>query len=132
MSAFPAQSAAMRPYLDFMRHVRDHGLHKDDRTGTGTLSVFGYQMRFDLGAGFPLLTTKKYTIHRSRASLVLVGTPTALPARERRNYGDEWADEHGDLGPSTGASGALARPDGRRIDQLSEVVAQIVRTDSRR
>jgi len=133
----PAQSAAMRPYLDFMRHVRDHGLHKDDRTGTGTLSVFGYQMRFDLGAGFPLLTTKKVHTRSIVHELLwfLAGDTNVRYLRENGvTIWDEWADERGDLGPVYGSQWrSWPAPDGTRIDQLSEVVAQIVKNpDSRR
>jgi thymidylate synthase len=129
--------AAMRPYLDFMRYVRDHGLRKDDRTGTGTLSVFGYQMRFDLGAGFPLLTTKKVHTRSIVHELLwfLAGDTNVRYLRENGvTIWDEWADEHGDLGPIYGSQWrSWPAPDGRRIDQLSEVVAQIVKNpDSRR
>ena len=129
--------AAMRPYLDFMRYVRDHGLRKDDRTGTGTLSVFGYQMRFDLGAGFPLLTTKKVHTRSIVHELLwfLAGDTNVRYLRENGvTIWDEWADEHGDLGPVYGSQWrSWPAPDGRRIDQLSEVVAQIVKNpDSRR
>jgi thymidylate synthase len=127
----------MRPYLDFMRYVRNHGLHKDDRTGTGTLSVFGYQMRFDLGAGFPLLTTKKVHTRSIVHELLwfLAGDTNVRYLRENGvTIWDEWADEHGDLGPIYGSQWrSWPAPDGRRIDQLSEVVAQIVKNpDSRR
>jgi thymidylate synthase len=129
--------AAMRPYLDFMRYVRDHGLRKDDRTGTGTLSVFGYQMRFDLGAGFPLLTTKKVHTRSIVHELLwfLAGDTNVRYLRENGvTIWNEWADEHGDLGPIYGSQWrSWPAPDGRRIDQLSEVVAQIVKNpDSRR
>ena len=127
----------MRPYLDFMRYVRDHGLRKDDRTGTGTLSVFGYQMRFDLGAGFPLLTTKRVHTRSIVHELLwfLAGDTNVRYLRENGvTIWDEWADEHGDLGPIYGSQWrSWPAPDGRRIDQLSEVVAQIVKNpDSRR
>jgi len=127
----------MRPYLDFMRYVRDHGLRKDDRTGTGTLSVFGYQMRFDLGAGFPLLTTKKVHTRSIVHELLwfLAGDTNVRYLREKGvTIWDEWADEHGDLGPIYGRQWrSWPAPDGRQIDQLSEVVAQIVKNpDSRR
>jgi len=130
-------AAAMRPYLDFMRHVRDQGLRKDDRTGTGTLSVFGYQMRFDLGAGFPLLTTKKVHTRSIVHELLwfLAGDTNVRYLRENGvTIWDEWADENGDLGPIYGNQWrSWPAPDGRRIDQLSEVVAQIVKNpDSRR
>src|SRR5450631_405046 len=92
----------MRPYLDFMRHVRDHGHPKSDRTGTGTLSVFGYQMRFDLAAGFPLLTTKKVHTKSILHELLwfLAGdTNTAYLKANGVSIWDEWADAQGNLGP---------------------------------
>jgi len=127
----------MRPYLDFMRHVRDHGQPKNDRTGTGTLSVFGYQMRFDLAAGFPLLTTKK--VHtRSIIHELLWFLAGDTNVRYLRDNGvtiwDEWADANGDLGPVYGYQWrSWPAPDGRHIDQLSEVLSQICKNpDSRR
>jgi len=127
----------MREYLDFMRHVRDHGQRKDDRTGTGTLSVFGYQMRFDLAAGFPLLTTKKlHTKSIIHELLWFIAGDTNV--RYLRDNGvtiwDEWADENGDLGPIYGYQWrSWPSPDGRHIDQLAQVLAQIrSNPDSRR
>jgi thymidylate synthase len=127
----------MRQYLDFMRHVRDHGARKNDRTGTGTLSVFGYQMRFDLAEGFPLVTTKK--LHtRSIVYELLWFLAGDTNLRYLREHGvtiwDEWADENGDLGPIYGYQWrSWPAPDGRHIDQLSEVVQEIRRNpDSRR
>jgi thymidylate synthase len=127
----------MRQYLDFMRHVRDHGHAKGDRTGTGTLSVFGYQMRFDLAAGFPLLTTKK--VHtKSIIHELLWFLSGDTNVRYLRDHGvtiwDEWADASGDLGPVYGYQWrSWPAPDGRHIDQLSELVAQIRKNpDSRR
>ena len=127
----------VRTYLDFMRHVRDHGVRKDDRTGTGTLSVFGYQMRFDLGRGFPLLTTKK--VHtRSVIHELLWFLAGDTNVRYLRDNGvtiwDEWADERGELGPIYGYQWrSWPAPDGRHIDQLSEVLTQIrANPDSRR
>ena len=127
----------MRQYLDFMRHVRDHGQRKDDRTGTGTLSVFGYQMRFDLAAGFPLLTTKKvHTKSIIHELLWFIAGDTNV--RYLRDNGvtiwDEWADENGDLGPIYGYQWrSWPSPDGRHIDQLAQVLAQIrSNPDSRR
>src|SRR5205809_2871289 len=127
----------MRQYLDFMRHVRDHGHRKDDRTGTGTLSVFGYQLRFDLGAGFPLLTTKKLHTKSIIHELLwfLAGDTNVRYLREHGvTIWDEWADENGDLGPVYGYQWrSWPAPDGRHIDQLAQVLAQIrSNPDSRR
>jgi thymidylate synthase len=127
----------MQTYLDFMRHVRDHGHAKDDRTGTGTLSVFGYQMRFDLARGFPLLTTKrvhtKSIIHELLWFLQGDTNIAYLKANGVRIW-DEWADANGDLGPVYGAQWrSWPTPDGKSIDQLAAVVADIKRNpDSRR
>jgi thymidylate synthase len=128
---------AMQTYLDFMRHVRDHGQRKDDRTGTGTLSVFGYQMRFDLARGFPLLTTKK--VHtKSIVHELLWFLRGDTNVRYLRANGvsiwDEWADAEGDLGPIYGYQWrSWPAPDGRHIDQIANVVAEIRRNpDSRR
>src|SRR5437762_10993085 len=127
----------MRPYLDFMRHVRDHGHRKSDRTGTGTLSVFGYQLRVDLAAGFPLLTTKK--VHtKSIIHELLWFLAGDTNVRYLRDSGvtiwDEWADANGDLGPIYGHQWrSWPAADGRHIDQLSDIVAQIRKNpDSRR
>ena len=127
----------MRQYLDFMRHVRDHGHRKDDRTGTGTLSTFGYQMRFPLAEGFPLLTTKK--VHtRSIIHELLWFLRGETNVRYLRENGvtiwDEWADANGDLGPVYGAQWRRWRTaEGRVIDQMAHVVAEIRRNpDSRR
>ncbi|HTP46296.1 MAG TPA: thymidylate synthase [Casimicrobiaceae bacterium] len=127
----------MRTYLDFMRHVRDHGVRKDDRTGTGTLSVFGYQMRFDLGRGFPLLTTKKVHTKSVIHELLwfLAGDTNVRYLRDNGvTIWDEWADERGELGPIYGFQWrSWPAPDGRHIDQLSEVMTQIrANPDSRR
>ncbi len=127
----------MRQYLDFMRHVREQGLAKSDRTGTGTLAVFGYQMRFDLAAGFPLLTTKK--VHtRSIIYELLWFLRGDTNVKYLHDHGvtiwDEWADAGGDLGPIYGYQWrSWPAPDGRHIDQLSDVVREIRRNpDSRR
>jgi thymidylate synthase len=127
----------MRQYLDFMRHVREHGERKNDRTGTGTLSVFGHQMRFDLSAGFPLLTTKK--VHtRSIIYELLWFLRGDTNVQYLRDHGvtiwDEWADANGDLGPVYGFQWrSWPAPDGRHIDQLSDVMREIRRNpDSRR
>jgi thymidylate synthase len=127
----------MRQYLDLMRHVLDHGAEKTDRTGTGTRSVFGYQMRFDLGAGFPLLTTKKLHLKSIIHELLwfLSGDTNIRYLRENGvRIWDEWADENGDLGPVYGAEWrSWPTPDGGSIDQIAQVVEQIRRTpDSRR
>jgi len=127
----------MRAYLDFMRFVRDHGHRKNDRTGTGTLSVFGYQMRFDLGAGFPLLTTKRVHTRSIIHELLwfLAGDTNVGYLHEKGvTIWDEWADEKGDLGPIYGYQWrSWPASDGRTIDQLSDVVTQIRKNpDSRR
>ncbi len=127
----------MRQYLDLMRHVLDHGATKTDRTGTGTRSVFGYQMRFDLEAGFPLLTTKKLHLRSIIHELLwfLSGDTNIAYLRENGvRIWDEWADENGDLGPVYGAEWrSWPTPDGGSIDQIADVVEQIRRNpDSRR
>jgi len=127
----------MQQYLELMRHVRDHGHRKSDRTGTGTLSVFGYQMRFDLGAGFPLLTTKK--VHtKSIIHELLWFLRGETNARSLQAAGvtiwDEWADPNGDLGPVYGYQWrSWPTPDGGHVDQIANVLAEIRRNpDSRR
>jgi thymidylate synthase len=127
----------MRQYLDFMRHVRDHGHRKDDRTGTGTLSVFGYQMRFDLAAGFPLVTTKK--VHtKSIVHELLWFLRGETNVRSLQAAGvtiwDEWADADGNLGPVYGSQWrSWPLPGGGHVDQIASVVAEIRRNpDSRR
>ena len=127
----------MRQYLEFMRHVRDNGQRKADRTGTGTLSVFGYQMRFNLGAGFPLLTTKKIHTKSIIHELLwfLAGDTNVHYLHDNGvTIWDEWADENGDLGPIYGYQWrSWPAPDGKPIDQLAAVLAQIRgNTDSRR
>ncbi|MGB5305890.1 MAG: thymidylate synthase [Gammaproteobacteria bacterium] len=127
----------MKQYLDLMRHVRDHGTRKEDRTGTGTLSVFGYQMRFDLAAGFPLVTTKKLHLRSILHELLwfLKGDTNIRYLRDNKvSIWDEWADENGDLGPVYGAQWrSWAAADGSSIDQISQVVDQIRKNpDSRR
>ena len=126
----------MRQYLDMMRLVRDTGARKEDRTGTGTLSVFGYQMRFDLSEGFPLVTTKKLHIRSIIHELLwfLSGDSNIRYLNDNGvSIWDEWADENGDLGPVYGAQWrSWPTPDGS-IDQISEVVHQLRETpDSRR
>ncbi len=127
----------MRQYLDFLRHIRQHGAHKDDRTGTGTLSVFGYQMRFDLAAGFPLVTTKKLHLRSIIYELLwfLSGDTNVRYLREHGvSIWDEWADKDGNLGPVYGKQWRCwPTADGRTIDQLSRVVEQLKSNpDSRR
>ncbi|HEX3553692.1 MAG TPA: thymidylate synthase [Thermoanaerobaculia bacterium] len=127
----------MRPYLDLLRHILDHGVEKPDRTGTGTLSVFGHQMRFDLAAGFPLLTTKKLHLRSIVYELLwfLRGDTNVAWLHEHGvTIWDEWADPHGDLGPIYGAQWrSWPAPDGGRIDQIARVVEQIrTHPDSRR
>jgi thymidylate synthase len=119
----------MRQYLDFLRHIRQHGARKDDRTGTGTLSVFGYQMRFDLAAGFPLVTTKKLHL-RSIIHELLWFINGGTNVKYLRDHGvtiwDEWADEDGNLGPVYGKQWrSWPTADGRTIDQLANVVEQL-------
>ncbi|MCB1563431.1 MAG: thymidylate synthase [Alphaproteobacteria bacterium] len=127
----------MKQYLDLMRHVRDHGVKKEDRTGTGTLSVFGYQMRFDLSAGFPLVTTKKCHLRSIIHELLwfLKGETNIAYLKENGvSIWDEWADENGDLGPVYGAQWrSWQTADGRSIDQIKNVVEHIKNNpDSRR
>jgi thymidylate synthase len=127
----------MRQYLDLMRHVLDHGTVKTDRTGTGTRSVFGYQMRFDLEEGFPLLTTKKLHLKSIIHELLwfLSGDTNIRYLKEHGvRIWDEWADADGNLGPVYGAEWrSWPTPDGGSIDQIALVVDQIRRTpDSRR
>ena len=127
----------MQVYLDLIRHVRAHGVRKTDRTGTGTVSVFGHQMRFDLAAGFPLVTTKRLHVKSIIHELLwfLRGDTNVRYLRDNGvTIWDEWADSHGELGPVYGAQWrSWPAPDGRRIDQISQVVEQIKGTpDSRR
>jgi thymidylate synthase len=119
----------MRPYLDLLQHILDHGALKDDRTGTGTLSVFGYQMRFNLQEGFPLLTTKKLHL-RSIIYELLWFIAGDTNVRYLQDHGvriwNEWANEDGGLGPVYGAQWRAWRTaDGHTIDQLSQVIQQI-------
>ena len=119
----------MRQYLDLMRHILEHGARKEDRTGTGTLSVFGPQLRFDLRAGFPLLTTKKVHLKSIIHELLwfLKGETNTRYLKENGvSIWDEWADEHGELGPVYGYQWrSWPAPDGRHIDQISKVVGDI-------
>ena len=127
----------MQQYLDLMRRVRTQGVRKADRTGTGTLSVFGHQMRFDLAEGFPLVTTKKLHLKSIIHELIwfLAGdTNTAYLEKHGVTIWNEWADENGDLGPVYGKQWrSWASPDGRTIDQITEVVEMLkTNPDSRR
>ncbi len=127
----------MRQYLDLMRHVLEHGTEKTDRTGTGTLSVFGHQMRFDLAEGFPLLTTKKLHLRSIIYELLwfLNGeTNTRYLKDNGVSIWDEWADDNGDLGPIYGYQWRhWPTPDGGQIDQIKQVLKQLSETpDSRR
>ncbi len=127
----------MRPYLDLMRRVLDTGMHKSDRTGTGTLSVFGAQLRFDLNAGFPLVTTKKVHLKSIVHELLwfLTGDTNTRYLRENGvTIWNEWADADGNLGPVYGRQWrSWPAPDGRHIDQVTDVLNQIRKNpDSRR
>ena len=127
----------MRQYLDLMRHVLEHGTDKSDRTGTGTRSVFGHQMRFDLAEGFPVLTTKKLHLRSIIHELLwfLKGETNIRYLKENGvSIWDEWADANGELGPVYGSQWrSWPTADGRHIDQISQVLAQIkANPDSRR
>ncbi|MEO5673338.1 MAG: thymidylate synthase [Chitinophagales bacterium] len=132
----------MKQYHDLLRHVLDHGSRKDDRTGTGTLSLFGYQMRFDLNEGFPLLTTKKLHIKSIIYELLwfLQGSTNIQYLNEHGvTIWNEWADENGELGPVYGKqwrswqASVNENGNGKTIDQISQVIAQIKKNpDSRR
>ncbi|PIE01084.1 MAG: thymidylate synthase [Thiothrix nivea] len=127
----------MQQYLELMRHVREHGTRKADRTGTGTLSVFGHQMRFDLGAGFPLVTTKRLHLRSIIYELLwfLCGDTNIRYLQDNGvSIWDEWADDNGELGPVYGSQWrSWPTPDGRHIDQIAQVIEQIKTTpDSRR
>ena len=127
----------MKEYLDLMRHVKMHGAKKPDRTGTGTLSVFGYQMRFDISEKFPAVTTKKLHFKSIIHELLwfLKGETNIKYLKENKvTIWDEWADEKGDLGPVYGSQWrSWHTPDGHTIDQISQVIDQIkTNPDSRR
>jgi thymidylate synthase len=127
----------MRQYLDFLSHILEHGGTKSDRTGVGTISVFGHQMRFDLGNGFPVVTTKKLHLRSIIHELLwfLTGDTNVRYLRENGvTIWDEWTDSDGDLGPVYGKQWRKwETPDGKVIDQMSDVVAQIKKNpDSRR
>ena len=127
----------MHQYIDLLKHVISTGVEKSDRTGTGTKSVFGYQMHFDLQKGFPLLTTKKLhtrSIFHELLWFIRGETNTKYLKENGVTIWDDWADENGELGPVYGSQWrAWKSPDGREIDQLSEVISQIKKNpDSRR
>ncbi len=127
----------MKAYLDFLQHVMDHGQDKSDRTGTGTRSVFGYQMRFDLSQGFPLVTTKKLHLRSIIHELLwfLKGETNIAYLKENKvSIWDEWADANGDLGPVYGKQWrSWQAPGGQVIDQISWLIDEIKRNpDSRR
>jgi len=127
----------MKQYLELMKHVKERGIKKEDRTGTGTLSVFGYQMRFSLDEGFPLITTKKLHLKSIIHELLwfLKGSTNIDYLKEHGvSIWDEWADEKGELGPVYGAQWrSWPTQDGKSIDQISEVINQIkTNPDSRR
>jgi thymidylate synthase len=127
----------VKQYLDLMQRVLDQGIRKEDRTGTGTLSIFGHQMRFDLGAGFPLVTTKKLHLRSIIHELLwfLKGDTNVAYLRDNGvSIWDEWADENGDLGPVYGYQWrSWPTADGRHVDQISQVLEQLRNNpDSRR
>ncbi|MBK9448187.1 MAG: thymidylate synthase [Bacteroidetes bacterium] len=127
----------MKAYLDLLHHVMENGTDKGDRTGTGTRSVFGYQMRFDLAKGFPLVTTKKVHLRSIIHELLwfLKGDSNIAYLKENNvSIWDEWADANGDLGPVYGVQWrSWPTPDGRKIDQISQLIDRIKKNpDSRR
>ncbi len=119
----------MKQYLDLLRHVRDEGVHRGDRTGTGTRSVFGHQMRFDLAAGFPLVTTKKVVFRLIAHELLwfLSGSTNIRYLLDNNvHIWDEWADENGELGPVYGSQWrSWPAPDGSTVDQIGQVLSSI-------
>jgi thymidylate synthase len=126
----------MRPYLDLLARVLEHGADRPDRTGTGTRSLFGAQLRFDLGEGFPLLTTKKLHVRSIVHELlwILSGATNVRPLQEAGvTIWDEWANPEGELGPVYGKQWrAWEAPDGRKIDQIKELLAQLKQNPSSR
>src|SRR5690349_7297045 len=133
----PTIPTSMQQYLDLMRHVLEHGQKKSDRTGTGTLSVFGYQIRFDLSEGFPLVTTKKLHLKSIIYELLwfLKGDTNIRYLNENGvSIWDEWADENGDLGPVYGKQWrSWEGANGKTVDQVSDLVKELkTNPDSRR
>lgn len=127
----------MKQYHDLLSHILDHGVHKEDRTGTGTISVFGYQMRFDLSEGFPCITTKKLHLRSIIHELLwfIKGETNIAYLKDNGvSIWDEWADANGELGPVYGSQWrSWPAPDGRQIDQITQVIDQIKNNpDSRR
>ncbi|MFM7644045.1 MAG: thymidylate synthase [Sphingomonadales bacterium] len=127
----------MKQYHDLLSHILEHGVHKEDRTGTGTISVFGYQMRFDLSQGFPCITTKKLHLRSIIHELLwfIKGETNIAYLKENGvSIWDEWADANGELGPVYGSQWrSWPAPDGRQIDQITQVIDQIKNNpDSRR
>ena len=126
----------MKQYHDFLRHVLDHGVQKGDRTGTGTISVFGYQMRFDLSEGFPLLTTKKVHLKSVIHELLwfIQGSTNVKYLNEHGvTIWDEWANERGELGPVYGKQWrSWEAPNGEEIDQIANVIEQIKKNPNSR
>ncbi|SJN30627.1 Thymidylate synthase [Sphingobacterium sp. JB170] len=132
-----SQYFVMKQYLDLLKHVYEHGVEKTDRTGTGTRSVFGYQMRFNLQEGFPLVTTKKLHLRSIIHELIwfLRGDTNIKYLKENKvSIWDEWADENGNLGPVYGSQWrSWPTPEGKDIDQISQIIDQIKNVpDSRR
>ena len=127
----------MRQYHDLIKHILENGTKKEDRTGTGTLSVFGYQMRYDLNVGFPCVTTKKLHLRSIIHELLwfLKGDTNIKYLKDNKvSIWDEWADENGNLGPVYGSQWrSWPTRDGQTIDQIKEIIRQIKETpDSRR
>jgi len=135
-SALKSRRSILKTYLDLMRHVRDNGVQKGDRTGTGTRSIFGHQMRFDLSRGFPLVTTKKVHLKSIIHELLwFLRGQTNLDYLHENGVSiwNEWASEDGNLGPVYGYQWRnWPTPDGRHIDQISELIAQIKNTPNSR